>query len=189
MPTRSTAHGEWTLKTLATNTPARFEIVQIEDRLRFQSAEGWLELKADNGRALVMGGTFDATIPEVFGNRIWHLLQAVMPELGLTVCQVSFPAANEWLQRIFVSAGFQKDGTLRSWDRNFQDVAVYSILATEVRYEVTNGPTTLATADGALDGEHAGVAAGDEPGSVQRNGLDDGVSGVGTGSGRANLPD
>lgn len=170
-------------------TKTRFIIAQVEDRLRFQSTEGWLELKADNGRALVMGGTFDATVPEVFGGRIWHLLQAVMPELGLTVCQVSFPAANEWLQRIFVSAGFQKDGTFRSWDRNFQDVAVYSILASEVRYEVADGPTTIATADGTLDGEHAGIAAGNEPGSVQRDGPDDGVSGVGPGAGRPDEPD
>jgi hypothetical protein len=125
-----------------------------------------------------MAGTFNATIPEVFGDRIWHLLQAVMPELGLRVCQVSFPAENTWLERIFTSAGFRKDGTLRSWDQNFQDVAVYSILDAEVKYEVIDGPTTIAAADGALDGEHAGLAEGDGSDSVQRDGPDDGVSGA-----------
>ena len=117
-------------------TIPRFQIAEVDGRLRFQSEEGWLELKADNGRALCMGGTFNDTVPEVFGGRIWHLLQTVMPELQIRVVQVTFPDTNTWLQRIFMSAGFHKDGTLRSWDQNFQDVAVYSILDSEARFEI-----------------------------------------------------
>lgn len=175
---------------MATPTP-KFQITEVDGRLRFQSEEGWFELKADNGRALCMAGTFNDTVPEVFGGRLWHLLMDVMPELGLKVCQVSFPYANTWLQRIFIAAGFHRDGILRSWDHNFQDVAVWSILDTEARYEVKepDGPTKTEQADGALDGEHAGLAAGNEQGPVQRNGPDDGVSGTREHPGRADEPD
>lgn len=183
--------------------PPKFQIAQVEDRLRFQSEEGWLEMKAENGRAMVMGGTFNATVPEVFGERLWHLLQAVMPDLGIKVCQVGFPTSNTWLERIFTSAGFSKDGTLRSWAPNFQDVAIYSILDSEVKYEAQdapryeasealNGPTRdqQATAvDAALDSQHAGPSGGDEQGPVQRDGPDDGLRGAGPDLRGADEPD
>ncbi len=136
------------------------------------------------GKALCMAGTYNATVPEEFGLRLRELLQTVMPECRLRVCQVAIPE-NPWLERIFLAAGFVKDGELRAWGPDFKTLKIYSILDSEVY----NGSTEAAAADGALASEHAGTAPGNGSGTVQPDGPHDGLPGDGEHAGGTGQPD
>ncbi len=170
----------------------KFKVQAVDGRLRFDSGDGWFEMMVAEGKALCMAGTYNATIPEEFGLRLRELLQTVMPECQLRVCQVAIPE-NPWLERIFLAAGFAKDGELRAWGPDFKTLKIYSILDSEVgavAKEATSDGSTEATApNGTLAGEHAGPAPGNGQGTVQPDGPHDGLPGDGEPSGRLGEPD
>lgn len=117
----------------------KFKVEKIDGGLRFAAPDGWVDLQLlPDNRAYIWFGTHNGTPAEVFGNRIWHLLHDVMPELDLRV--VSYDGESDpFLERVLVSAGFSGDGVRRSWHGDSKDGVIYSILAIETRYEV-KGP-------------------------------------------------
>ncbi len=121
----------------------KFAIAKIDGGLRFQASDGWIDLMLiDDHRANIWCGTFNETPAEVFGARLWHLLHDAMPDLELRA--VAYEGeADPFVERILAAAGFAKEGTRRSWGASGQDWVLYSILASEVLYEVreANGHT------------------------------------------------
>lgn len=114
-----------------------FKIETIDNGLRFVSAEGWADLcDIRDGKALLYTGTYNGTVPEVFGKTLWLLLHEIMPEMGLEVISAEVSPPDDFVERILLGAGFQKDGTRRRWGDNLEDISCYSILDREVRYEV-----------------------------------------------------
>lgn len=126
----------------------KFRTDKIEGGIRFTAPDGWVDLLIDGERANLWCGTFNGTPPEVFGNRLWHLLRDVVPELQLRV--IAYDGDTDpFVESILVNAGFSKEGTRRQWGDGGQDQVIYSILAAEVRYEVTKDGNSISDAPGA----------------------------------------
>lgn len=113
----------------------RFKTETIDGGLRFTSHDGWMDLAIGDGRAQMWCGIWNGTPTNVFGNRLWHLLKEVVPDLALRVIAFEGPR-DPMTETILVEAGFTKEGTRRLWGDGGQDVVVYSILASEVVHEV-----------------------------------------------------
>jgi hypothetical protein len=124
----------------------RFSSERQGQTIRFESLEGWITLELHlDCRASIACGLLNGTEPEKFGDQLWHLLHDVMPEFGLEVVQAEFVARPE-TERIYLGAGFHRDGRLRSWSKGrLRDLDVYSILSSEVKYEIRppHGPDEM----------------------------------------------
>lgn len=121
---------------------SKFKIERIDDVVRFSARDGWVDLQIlGDGKAYIQLGTHNGTSPEVFGNRLWHLLSSAVPDLELRVVTYE-DEADPYIERILVSAGFSKDGIRRGWQPDGQDSVIYSILAPELRHEVKECQTT-----------------------------------------------
>jgi hypothetical protein len=116
---------------------ARFHVKRIVDGLRFEATDGWVDLTIDGeGRGEIHAGTFNGTTAPIFGGRVWKLLKDTMPELGLKVVSAEF-LADPFMEEIYVCAGFQREGVRRGAGPELKDLVGYSILDSEVRYEVS----------------------------------------------------
>lgn len=121
---------------------SKFKIERFDDVVRFSARDGWVDLQIlGDGKAYIQLGTHNGTTPEVFGNRVWHLLSNAVPDLELRVVTYD-DASDEFIERILVAAGFSKDGIRRGWQTDGQNSVIYSILAPELRHEVKECPTT-----------------------------------------------
>lgn len=139
----------------------RFKTEKIDGGLRFTAPDGWVDLQfVDDGRAYVFLGTYNGTIPEVFGARLWRLLHDGSADLGLRVVAYD-DAADPFIERVLIAAGFSKDGIRRGWHADGQDGVIYSILASELRFEikepVDDGNGQVGEAAEPLDAGNAGA--------------------------------
>lgn len=113
----------------------KFDVEKLDEGLRFTNLEGWVDLRVlGDGRALIDVGTYNDTNPASFGGTLWQLLSTTMPDLELTVVSAEF-LSSQHLEMIYVGAGFTKDGVRRAW-LDGRDAVVYSILTSEVQFEV-----------------------------------------------------
>jgi len=116
----------------------KFKTEKIQGGLRFESDEGFCEIRFLNDQCAVFGCRTNIP-PKPFGELVWALLHEIMPELGLKVLASEVPVGS-LDEMVLIECGFRRDGIRRRMGPALTDLSLFSVTDDEVRYRVAEEP-------------------------------------------------